>query len=155
MTPELADRLAKLLRLACSTGPASEKLAAIGRISAIAAAQDIDWDQALANGSRPEALTEEQMSRIYSEGYARGHADGVQQARPARDWTPTAGTSSAVGTDADRLELILTAARISAEAVSSNSVNACMCPKSNGPPRSIGEQATSSELYRLGHLQSC
>ena len=39
MAPELTDRLAKLLRLACSTGPDGEKLAAVGRLSAVAAAK--------------------------------------------------------------------------------------------------------------------
>jgi hypothetical protein len=32
LAPELADRLAKLLRLACSNGPDGEKLAAVGRL---------------------------------------------------------------------------------------------------------------------------
>jgi hypothetical protein len=109
MTSEIADRLAKLLRLACSTGPDGEKLAAIGRLSAIAAAQDIDWDQALANGSGP-ALTEEQMSRIFWEGHARGVAETEQRLRPARDWTPADNTSAEVGSDSTRLSTILDAA---------------------------------------------
>jgi hypothetical protein len=109
LDPEVADRLAKLLRLACSNGPDPEKLAALGRLSAIAAAHDVDWSQVFANGGGP-ALTEEQMHRIYSEGYHRGLADGQQQAKPARDWTPTAGTSASAGTDFGRLKAILEAA---------------------------------------------
>jgi hypothetical protein len=115
MTPAIADRLAKLLRLACSTGPDGEKLAALNQLSAIVAAEDIDWDRTLANGGGP-ALTEEAMSRIYSEGYQRGHADGMQQATPAGDWTPAAGTSSEAGSDAARLMTIIRAAMESAAA---------------------------------------
>jgi hypothetical protein len=112
---DFADRLAKLLRRACSTGPDGEKLAALNRISAIVEANNVDWDLALSNGNRP-LLTEENMRRIFDEGYTRGASDERQKLRPERDWTPAAGTSHAVGTDADRLELILTAARASAEA---------------------------------------
>jgi hypothetical protein len=116
MAPEVADRLAKLLRVACSTGPDGEKLAAVGRLSAIAAAHDLDWDLALANGNGA-TLTEEQMHRIYSEGYQRGLADGHQEARPERDWTPAAGISAEVGPDdAERLEAILNAAAQSRDA---------------------------------------
>jgi len=115
MNTAIADRVAKLLRLACSTGPDGEKLAALNRLSAIVVAQGIDWDQALANGSGP-ALTEEQMSRIYSEGYSRGLADGQQRARPERDWTPADNSSAEAGDDAERLEAILNAAAKSAAA---------------------------------------
>jgi hypothetical protein len=116
MTPAIADRLAKLLRLACcETAPDGERLAAVGRLSAIVEAQDIDWDRAFANGGGP-ALTEAQMSKIYAEGYSRGHADGMQEARPARDWTPAADTSSEAGDDANRLKTILEAAAESAAA---------------------------------------
>jgi hypothetical protein len=115
MDSALADRLAKLLRLACSTGPDGEKLAAIGRVSAIVAANSVDWDAVLANGNG-SALTEEAMSRIYSEGYERGHRDGQQQARPARDWTPAGDTKAEAGADAERIELILNAAAESRDA---------------------------------------
>jgi hypothetical protein len=114
MTPGLTDRLAKLLHLACSTGPDGEKLAALNRLSATAAAHDLDWNRVLANSGGP-ALTEEQMRRIYDEGYHRGHADGQQTARPERDWTPSGG-SAEVGPDSERLRIILEAARQSAEA---------------------------------------
>jgi hypothetical protein len=50
------------------------------------------------------------MSRIYNEGYRRGFGDGQQQTRPERDWTPANGSSAEVGSDVERLELILNAA---------------------------------------------
>jgi hypothetical protein len=106
MPPDIADKIAKFLRLACSTGPDGEKLAAIGRLSALVAAHDLDWDQVLANGSAP-ALTEQQMSRIYWEGHARGCSETEQRLRPARDWTPTVDTTAEAGGDADRVETIL------------------------------------------------
>jgi hypothetical protein len=107
VTPELSDRLAKLLRLACDGGATDgEKLAAVGKLGAIAAANNVDWDLALANGSSP-ALTEEAMRQIYDEGYRRGYGDGQQATRPERDWTPTDGTSAEVGSDAERFHTIL------------------------------------------------
>ena len=109
MDPAAAERLAKLLRLACSTGPDGEKLAALGRVSATVTAHGLDWGQLLANGNAPE-LTEEAMSRIYAEGYQRGHRDGQQQARPARDWTPADNTKAEAGEDDERLRTILEAA---------------------------------------------
>jgi hypothetical protein len=109
MPPELAERLAKLLRLACSTGPDGEKLAAIGRVSAIAQAHNLDWDRVLANG-HDAGLTEEQLSKVYWEGHARGVSETEQRLRPQRDWTPTVGSSAEVGEDAKRLEAILAAA---------------------------------------------
>ena len=84
--PDLADKLAKLLRLACSTGPDGEKLAAIGRISALAAAHDLDWDRVLANGSAPD-LTEEQLQRVFDAGVARG-IEIERQQTAAPDWSP-------------------------------------------------------------------
>ena len=115
MAPELADRLAKLLRLACSTGPDGEKLAAIGRLSATVAAHDLDWDRALANGSGT-SLDEQQASKIYWEGHARGVAETEQRQRPQRDWTPAADTKAEAGADAERLETILAAAAGSRDA---------------------------------------
>jgi hypothetical protein len=111
VAPELADRLAKLLRMLTSSHD-GEVLAAANRLNAIVTAHDVDWNQALANGSSP-ALTEAQMRRIYDEGYSRGHADGQQTARPERDWTP-AGGSAEVGSDAERLRVILEAATAAA-----------------------------------------
>jgi hypothetical protein len=73
MTPELTERVAKLLRLACcETAPDGERLAAISRLSAAAAAHDLDWDQAF-SGSGP---TREQMQELFDAGYERGLADG-------------------------------------------------------------------------------
>jgi hypothetical protein len=115
MAPELADRVAKLLRLACSTGPDGEKLAAIGRLSAIVIAHNVDWDRALANGNSA-TLTEEAASKIYWEGHARGVAETEQRLQSQRDWTPAAGTSSEIGDDAERLEAILQAATESRDA---------------------------------------
>jgi hypothetical protein len=63
MAPELADRLAKLLRVACSTGPDGEKLAAINRLSATAAANNVDWgrifnDDPAAAGTKAEVVSD-------------------------------------------------------------------------------------------------
>jgi hypothetical protein len=109
VAPELADRLAKLLRVACSTGPDGEKLAAVSRLSAIAAAHDVDWDRAF-NGAE---IPREDMQRIFDAGYTQGAADKEQELRPARDWT--AGSSAEVGNDADRLRVILEAAAKAAQ----------------------------------------
>jgi hypothetical protein len=113
---DLADRMAKMLRLACDSGATDgEKLAAIGRLSTIAAAHDVDWDQALTNGNA-SGLNEEAASRIYWEGHARGCAETEQRLRPERDWTSTENTSSPVGEAADRLQIILDAAAKSRDA---------------------------------------
>jgi hypothetical protein len=88
--PEIADKLVKLLRLACSTGPDGEKLAALNRLAAIAAAHDVGWGRALANGKAPD-LTEAQLQRVYDAGYERGFEDGQQEIAPERpDWAPAA-----------------------------------------------------------------
>jgi hypothetical protein len=101
---DLADWLAKLLRLACcETAPDGERLAALNRLSATVAAHDVDWDAALSG------FNEEQLRRVFDEGYQRGHADGRQQAHPARDWTPAAGTSAEAGSDAKRIWAIVEA----------------------------------------------
>jgi hypothetical protein len=92
--PELASRLAKLLKLACCmTAPEGERFAALGRLSAIAAANDVDG----------RAFDQEDLARVYWEGHARGVAETKQQLRPARDWTPTEGGSAEVADDAERL----------------------------------------------------
>jgi uncharacterized membrane protein YebE (DUF533 family) len=106
MTPDVADKLAKLLRMTTSSHD-GEVLAAVNRINALVTANAIDWDAVFANGNGA-ALTEKQMSRIYIEGYERGLRDGQQKARPERDWTP-AGSAEA-GQDNHRLEIILEAA---------------------------------------------
>jgi hypothetical protein len=113
VTPELRGKLGKVLALLTSPHD-GERLAAATRFGAILAANDIHPSQVLANGSGP-ALTEEQMSRIYNEGYQRGHADGQQAARPERDWTPAGGSVEA-GADAERLRVILEAVAKSVEA---------------------------------------
>ena len=110
LPPDLASRLGKLLRLACSTGPDGEKLAAIGRLSATAEAYDIDWDHAL-NGSE---IPREDMQQIFDAGYRQGAADKQQELRPERDWTSI--TSSPVGEGADRLKKILDGAAESRDA---------------------------------------
>ena len=115
MAPELQAKFGKVLALLTSPHD-GERLAAAARFTAILEAHDIHPSQVLANGSTP-ALTEEQMSKIYAEGYSRGHADGVQQARPARDWTPASDTKAAVGDDVKRLCIILEAAELSAKRV--------------------------------------
>jgi hypothetical protein len=92
-----------------------ERLAAAARFTAILEAHDIHPSQVLANGNGP-ALTEEQMSRIYAEGYRRGAAETEQRLRPQRDWTPADDTKAELGSDAERLEAILRAAAQSRDA---------------------------------------
>jgi hypothetical protein len=111
LEPALADRLAKLLRVICDRSVDGETLAAAGRLSAIAAAHDLDWDRAL-NGGGP---TRGQMQELYSAGYERGVAHTRQELRPERDWTPSGGSAEA-GTDAERLRTILGAAAQSRDA---------------------------------------
>jgi hypothetical protein len=105
----IAEKLAKLLRLACSNGPDGEKLAALGRLAALAAAHDVDWDAALANGGLP-ALTREQLQEVFDAGYERGLSDGRAEVQP-RDWTLAGGTSTAAGHDIWRVKKILEAAQ--------------------------------------------
>jgi hypothetical protein len=50
MTPNVADKLAKLLRITTSRHD-GEVLAAVNRINALVTANDIDWDQVPANGN--------------------------------------------------------------------------------------------------------
>jgi hypothetical protein len=112
MTPEAADRLAKVLRLALDPGATDgERLAAVTKASAIALAHGLDWDRVLANGSGGQ-LTEGQMSAIYQAGFNRGFADGQQQATPATD----KAAAATVGGDAQRLAKILSAAAKSRDA---------------------------------------
>jgi hypothetical protein len=114
MTPEVATKLAKLLRLLCDRSVDGETLAAANRLSAMVAAYGVDWDAALSGDSSP---SEAAMSRVYREGYERGHADGARSAQPVgRDWTPTDGSNAEVGSDVDRLLGILKAAERSASA---------------------------------------
>jgi hypothetical protein len=110
MTPAIADRVAKLLRLACSTGPDGEKLAAIGRLSATAAAYDVDWDSVLRGGNGHD-LSREQMAEIYEAGLQRGLEMGRQEKAGNGDWT-AAGHSRAdeIGARECELQQILNAA---------------------------------------------
>jgi hypothetical protein len=91
VAPELRDKIGKVLAMLTSPHD-GERLAAAARFTAILDANDIHPSQVL-NGSSAPLLTEEQMRRIYDEGYHRGHADGQQAARPERDWTPTGGSA--------------------------------------------------------------
>jgi hypothetical protein len=59
MVPELADRVAKLLRLiCCETAPDGERLAAASRLSATVTAHNLDWDLAFTNGNADGASSE-------------------------------------------------------------------------------------------------
>ena len=115
MTPTVADRLSKVLAMLTSPHE-GERLAAAARFAAILEANGIHPSQVLANGSSDPALTEEAMSRIYWEGHARGVAETEQRLRPARDWTPAAGTKAEVGSDVNRLLAILEAANLASQA---------------------------------------
>jgi hypothetical protein len=112
MTPDIADKLAKCLRLLTSPHD-GEVLAAASRINALVVAHDIDWSNTLANGAGGPVLTEEQMSAIYQAAYTRGLADGQQQAGVGPQPAPNA--SSHVGSDLARIERILAAARVAEE----------------------------------------
>jgi hypothetical protein len=111
MPPEVASKLAKLLRLATNSGATDgEALAALGRLSAIAIAQNLDWDRIIINGSGGPELTEEQLTRVYTEGFNRGLAEGQQQAAAQAPSEPNNRT--ALGAEAQRVERILAAAKI-------------------------------------------
>jgi hypothetical protein len=106
VTPELRDRAAKLLRLACcETAPDGERLAAINRLSATAAAHDLDWDQAPGNG---HSLSRDQMQSLFDAGYERGLADGRAETQP--EWSSVSDPRGH-----DRLANILKAAARAAE----------------------------------------
>jgi hypothetical protein len=109
MTPELIAKIGKVLAMLASPHD-TEKLAAAGRFAAILEAHNIHVSQVFDGSGSGPVLTEEQMRQIYDEGYQRGHADGVQEARPACDWTPADNTKAEVGDDAARLQTILDAA---------------------------------------------
>jgi hypothetical protein len=114
MSQDLVARAAKLLRMLTSSHD-GEVLAAANRLNALVISHGVDWDAALGGNDGP-TLSQEQMQRLYDEGYNRGFVDGQQQAKPARDWTPTGGTSAEVGSDYVRLKLILAAAKEADEA---------------------------------------
>jgi hypothetical protein len=97
--PELAGRLAKLLRMVCDRGVDGETLAAASRLSAIVAAYGVDWDLAL-NGGGP---TRDQMQEVYDSGYERGLADGRAEVQP--EWAPVPAANST-----EHLQIILKAA---------------------------------------------
>jgi hypothetical protein len=112
MNPSVSDRIAKLLRLALSNGLDGERLAAIGRLSALAAAHDIDWDEAFASNGNGSALSQEDMQRIYAAGYERAMQDAAASKPSADDWAP-AGRARAteVGSRLEEVEQILEAAK--------------------------------------------
>jgi hypothetical protein len=107
MTPEHVERAAKLLRVICSTGPDGEKLAAADRLSAFVAANDLDWDQALASGGP----TRDQMQELFNAGLQRGLELGRAEKSSNGDWA-AAGQSRTdeVGERESELQLILNAA---------------------------------------------
>jgi hypothetical protein len=115
VTSDLADRLAKLLRLACSTGPDGEKLAAVNRIAALVAAHDLDWDQILAaNGAQP--LAQDQLQKVYDAGYERGDSFGYQRGfaqgqRAAHPQPPDWASVPPQTHSYEYLEPVITAAR--------------------------------------------
>jgi hypothetical protein len=108
VTPELADRLAKLLRLLCGGGPNGEVLAAANRISALVVANNLDWDAALAGNP---TLTREQLSEVYEAGLKAGIESERNAKANGDDWAKT-GRSRAdeIGDRADELRQILNAA---------------------------------------------
>lgn len=101
MTPEVRDKLSKILAMLTSPHD-GERLAAATRFSAILAANDIHPSQVLSSGS---GLTEKQMSRIYAEGYAKGVSDTEQKLKAEESANP----SARVGKQAHRLVTILNA----------------------------------------------
>jgi hypothetical protein len=104
------DKLAKLLRLACSNGPDGEKLAAISRLRELVAAQDLDWDTVL--GANPE-LTRAQLQDAYNAGIAAG-AKMERESRSsgvASDWRNAGlARTNEVGVRWGEVEEILNAA---------------------------------------------
>jgi hypothetical protein len=111
MTPAIADRVAKLLRLICDRSNDAETLAAASRLSAIVASNDVNWDEALAGNGNGSSLSEEDMQRIFNAGYERGMQEATASKPSTADWAP-AGRSRAdeVGEKVDELEAIIDAA---------------------------------------------
>jgi hypothetical protein len=109
MTPELRDKLGKVLALLTSPHD-GERLAAATRFSALIEAHGVHPSQVL-NGGGP---TRDQMQEVFDAGYERGLADGRSETQ--RDWTPASGTSAQAGEDAERIRAILAAAGLSATA---------------------------------------
>jgi hypothetical protein len=111
MNGALADKIAKLLRLACSTGPDGEKLASLNRLSALVVVNDIDWDQAL-GASNGHDLTQQQLSEVYQAGIKAG----VEMERQAKtngggDWANAAEPrADEVGSRINEVKEILQAA---------------------------------------------
>lgn len=110
MPPDLADRLAKVLRLICDRSNDGETLAAASRLSAIATAHGVNWDKAFSGNGH--ALSQADMQRIYSEGYERGLREGAASKPSTSDWTP-AGKAGAdeVGGRLEEVGRILEAAQ--------------------------------------------
>jgi hypothetical protein len=111
VTPDLADRVAKLLRMVCDRSHDGETLAAAGRLSATCEAYGIDWDAVLRGGNGHD-LTREQMAEIYQAGLERGLEMGRQEKAAGNgDWA-AAGHSRAdeIGERESELQQILNAA---------------------------------------------
>lgn len=65
-----------------------EVLAAVARVNAILAASGETWEDLLSGASGPD-LTQEQLQRVYDEGYKRGRAVGKQHAEHQQGWRGT------------------------------------------------------------------
>jgi hypothetical protein len=110
VTPDLADRVAKLLRMVCDRSHDGETLAAAGRLSATCEAYGIDWDSVLRGGNSRD-LTREQLAEVYQAGLQRGLEMGRQEKAGNGDWA-SAGHSRAdeIGNREGELQQILNAA---------------------------------------------
>jgi hypothetical protein len=111
---DLIDRLAKLLRLACSNGPDGEKLAALAKLFKAVRANDLDWNYLLGRTANDPELTRENLQKVYQAGIEAGVAmERAAHATPARDWA-TAGRprTDEVGSRASDLKVILLAAEL-------------------------------------------
>jgi hypothetical protein len=110
MTPDLADRIAKLLRVVCDRSHDGETLAAAGRLSATCEAYAIDWDAVLRGGNGHD-LTRAQLAEVYQAGIKAGVEMERQAKANGGDWA-AAGHSRAdeVGDRESELQQILNAA---------------------------------------------
>jgi hypothetical protein len=111
MTPDLADRVAKLLRMVCDRSHDGETLTAAGRLSATCEAYAIDWDDVLRGGGNGRDLSRAQMTEVYQAGLQRGLEMGRQEKAGNGDWA-SAGHSRAdeIGDREGELQQVLNAA---------------------------------------------
>lgn len=103
MDRELAAKLAKLLRMLTSDHD-GEVLSAVYKINGIAAAHDVDWDDAL--GGSTLDLTKAQMEQIYEAGRQKGLEEAAAAAQPGEEWAAV----GEVGHDLAEVQAILAAA---------------------------------------------